>query len=129
MQKSKKTKTCKCCEKQGVIYKHGLIRECYDRRKQEEIDVYTQIWNTRKRKDFETGKSIYGHMKLSYFHHVLPKSKYPEYRLCLWNIILVSDLTHAQAELNLKKTPKIEAYTKYLEEHHKELYESTDTSN
>lgn len=123
MQKSR-NKSCKCCGEIGAIYKHGLIRKCYDKKKQEEVDLYYKIWKTRRRIDFETRKSIYGEIKLSYFHHVLPKAKYPEYRLCLWNIVLVSDLTHAQAELDIRKTPLIQSYTNMLKFNHELIYDT-----
>lgn len=55
---------------------------------------------------------------------MLPKAKYPEYRLCLWNIVLVSDLTHAQAELDIRKTPLIQSYTNMLKFNHELIYDT-----
>lgn len=71
---------------------------------------FMEIWNTTppyKRRCYETGKSL-PHPPLStYFHHVLPKSKYPQFRLMKWNIVLLDPDVHNQAETNLDKTPRV----------------------
>lgn len=49
-------------------------------------------------------------------HHVLPKSRYEEYLLEHWNFALVCPECHAQCEVALFKTPKLEMLTKELKE-------------
>lgn len=76
-------------------------------------ELWAEIWAERPHIDFETEEPIYGEPLTLYFHHVLPKSEYPEFRYCKWNIVLVSWDTHAQAEAHCK-LPKIEEYKKQL---------------
>ena len=77
---------------------------------QEDFLFYQGIWEEREHIDFETGEFIPGEALNLYFHHVLPKSKYPEYRHEKWNIVLVTWDTHSKAETNLDFVPKIKAY-------------------
>jgi hypothetical protein len=49
-----------------------------------------------------------------YFHHVLEKESYPQYRHCTWNIVLVSWTTHDQVHGDIDKTPKIKALREEL---------------
>jgi hypothetical protein len=63
---------------------------------------------------YETGKQLPSPPLTTYFHHVLPKSKYPEFRLCEWNILLLHPEVHDQAERNIDKTPKVKAYRDQL---------------
>ena len=74
--------------------------------------LYLEIWNKRPHIDFETCEPILGEPLTLYFHHVLLKSKYPQYRHKSWNIVLVNWNSHAQADQG--KAPKIEAYRKEL---------------
>jgi hypothetical protein len=75
--------------------------------------LWEEIWNEREHVDFETNEPILGEPLTLYFHHVLGKSDYPEYRFKKWNIVLVSWDTHAQAEAHCK-LPKIDAYKNKL---------------
>jgi hypothetical protein len=71
---------------------------------------WATIWEEREHVDFETNEPIYGEPLTLYFHHVLPKSTYPQYRYAKWNIVLVSWDTHTNAENNIDLVPKIKAY-------------------
>jgi len=76
-------------------------------------ELWAEIWAERPHIDFETGEPIYGEPLTLYFHHILGKSDYPEYRYEKWNIVLVSWDTHAQAEAHCK-LPKIDTYKNKL---------------
>lgn len=70
---------------------------------------------------YETGKRIYDGLKNSstIYHHVLHKSKYKEYDLCKWNIVLLTPDVHTQVHSNIDKTPKVKELTNKLMEKHK----------
>lgn len=76
--------------------------------------LWAEIWEEREHLDFETDKPIYGEPLTLYFHHILGKKKYPQFRYCKWNIVLVSWETHDKAERNLDLVPKIKQYKKEL---------------
>jgi hypothetical protein len=78
---------------------------------------FMTIWNSLppyRKRCYETGEALKNPPLSTYFHHVLPKSKYPEYRLCDWNIVLLKPEVHEQAELNINKTPKVKEYKQRL---------------
>lgn len=80
-------------------------------------EFFMQIWNNLppfRRRCYETGVPLRNPPLTTYFHHVLPKSKYPEYRLCDWNIVLLQPEVHEQAEINLDKTPRVKEYKQRL---------------
>lgn len=58
---------------------------------------------------YETGRQLLGVPLTIYFHHVLPKETYPQYKYCKWNIVLLTWMQHDQAEINIDKTPKVKA--------------------
>ena len=80
------------------------------------MKLFQQIWEETpesRRVCFETGEKIYDATNAN-FHHVLEKSKYPEYTMERWNIILVSVQTHDQVHKDIDKTPKIKGYRRGL---------------
>ncbi len=80
--------------------------------------VFMSIWNGRERICYETGKKLYGEPLSTYFHHVLEKSKYPQYKFCGWNIVLVTPEVHDQVHKDMDKTPKIKKlHLELLEKH------------
>jgi len=82
---------------------------------------YLHIWQERPHVDYETGLPIYGEFSLLYFHHVLQKKPFPQYRHCAWNIVLVSWETHGNADArNWKVCPKIGKLTLELEKLHED---------
>lgn len=78
---------------------------------QNDAAFYIDIWQEREHIDFETGFPIYGELKTLYFHHVMEKSHFPQYRHCKWNIVLLAWQTHDQVMTNIDKLPKVKAYT------------------
>jgi hypothetical protein len=82
------------------------------------IGIFMDIWRQRKHVCYETGESLGKEPLTIYFHHVLPKHKYPEYMLAPWNIVLVSVETHDQVERDIDKCPKIKKlFLELLEKH------------
>jgi len=75
---------------------------------------YEEIWNEREHVCFETGKPLTGEPLTLYFHHILPKAKYPLYALQKWNIVLLHPDAHSQVETFIDKCPRVKALTEHL---------------
>ncbi len=61
-------------------------------------DMFLRIWKTRPRKSEVSGEYLVGAVSTAYFHHILPKSKYPQAALDEENIILLTWQEHDQVE-------------------------------
>jgi hypothetical protein len=79
---------------------------------------YQKIWEEREHVCYESNEYLGDEPNIFYFHHVLEKSKYPQYRHCAWNIILVKAEIHTQIHSNIDKTPKVKVLTQQLKEEH-----------
>ncbi len=78
---------------------------------------FGEIWKStpaHQRKCFETGERLYGEALSIYFHHVLEKETWPEYRFERWNIVFVTWQVHDQAHKDLDYCPKIKEYREQL---------------
>lgn len=83
-----------------------------------------KLWDSLEDKNgyvycYETGKpmhkSIYKE-NLCVYSHCLPKSKYPQYAMEIWNILIVLPEVHSLWEFNSKKCFKMWTYTEKLKE-------------
>ena len=75
---------------------------------------FKRIWKERPHKSEISGKSL-GKEPLSvFFHHILPKNKYPEFRMDEENIILLTVDEHANVEADIYRYDKINTIRKYL---------------
>ena len=83
-----------------------------------DVEFYLSIWKNAKRRCYVTEKYLGNEPLTTYFHHVLPKSRFPEYRYCEWNIILVTPEVHAQIEMNIDMVPTVKELTMELMERH-----------
>lgn len=70
-----------------------------------------------------SGKKLYGEINSCWFHHILPKSKYPELRYCMANIIMLTTEEHDAVErgqyfkeVEDRKIALQEDYDYYVEE-------------
>jgi len=79
-----------------------------------DADFYMEIWEEREHKCFETGKPLTGEPLTLYFHHLLGKAKYPQYRHEKWNIVLLHPDAHSQVETFIDKCPRVKALTEHL---------------
>lgn len=77
-------------------------------------DFYFKIWNEREHICYETGEYLGETPNICFFHHVLAKELYPQFRHCEWNIVLLKESVHNQVETNIKFCPKVEELTTYL---------------
>ena len=62
---------------------------------------FLQIWKKRPHKSEISGASLGSEALSTYFHHILPKSKYPEASLDQENIILLTWEEHDQVEMDM----------------------------
>jgi 5-methylcytosine-specific restriction endonuclease McrA len=77
------------------------------KQKQNDTAFYLSIWHTREHKCEQCGRYLGSEPLTIYFHHILAKSKYKQYRHSSWNIALVCGDCHSQCETNIDKTPKL----------------------
>ena len=69
--------------------------------------LFKEIWNKRPHRSEVSGRPL-GKEPLSvFFHHILPKNKYPEFRLDEENIILLTIDEHANVEADMYRYEKI----------------------
>lgn len=73
-------------------------------KKDRDHELFMEIWEERGGICEVTGVFL-GEPLATMFHHLLPKSKYPEFRYCKWNIMLVAPDVHAQIESDISKVP------------------------
>ena len=68
---------------------------------------FEKIWKKRPHRSEISGKYLGKTASSGYFHHILPKSKYPEIRMDEENIILLTLDEHANVESDMYKYEKI----------------------
>ncbi|SEW21694.1 hypothetical protein SAMN05428988_3238 [Chitinophaga sp. YR573] len=68
-------------------------------------EFYQEIWEERNGICEITGQSLGTEPLSTMFHHLLPKAKYPQFRYCKWNIMMVKPEIHQQIEQDIDKVP------------------------
>ena len=81
------------------ILSEELIDEC-KKELAEMQEFFLQIWKKRPHKSEVSGTYLGSEALSTYFHHILPKSKYPEACLDEENIILLTWEEHDQVEMD-----------------------------
>jgi hypothetical protein len=71
------------------------------------IQFFLLIWKKRPHKSEVSGKTIYGEILSIYFHHILPKDKYPEAKFDEENIILLTFEEHDNVEIDMYRYEEI----------------------
>ncbi len=77
-------------------------------------DVFMKIWMKRPHKSEVSGEYLGKEAMSTYFHHILPKSKYPEFRLEEENIILLTLDEHSNVENDMYKYEEVNKRRDYL---------------
>lgn len=70
-------------------------------------EFFLQIWKKRQHLSEVSGLPLVGEALSTYFHHILPKSKYPEAALDEENIILLTLNEHDQVESDMYRYEEI----------------------
>lgn len=74
--------------------------------RKKDIEFYLELWENSNKKCQVSGKFLGKDPLTTFFHHILPKSRFPQYRWCKWNILIVDPEIHMQIELDLDRVPK-----------------------
>lgn len=61
-------------------------------------NMFMDVWKKRPHVSEVSGDRLYEPVSTAYFHHILPKSKYPEAQMDEENIILMTLNEHANVE-------------------------------
>ena len=108
--KCEKMFCCHCKPSKAIPKVSSLFTKKLDKQKVNNLkmkELFISIWKERPHRSEVSGELL-GKEPLSiYFHHILPKKKYPELELEPLNIILLSWEEHDNVELNPYKYPKI----------------------
>jgi hypothetical protein len=70
-------------------------------------DMFLEIWKKRQHLSEVSGLPLIGEPLSSYFHHILPKSKYPEAWLDEENIILLTLEEHSNVENDMYRYEEV----------------------
>ena len=77
-------------------------------------EFFVQLWKKRRHYSEVSGKFL-GNEPLSvFFHHILPKNKYPDFCLDEENIIFLTLEEHDQVEMDIYRYEEINERRKYL---------------
>lgn len=80
---------------------------------------FTEIWKERPHKSEISGKKLYEPISTLYFHHILPKSSFPEAEYDKENVILVTGDEHSNVEMDIYKYEEINKRREYLKTKYK----------
>jgi hypothetical protein len=86
----------------SFVKKQASIRQTSELR-----EFFLQIWKKSKRKSEISGTYLGAEAMSTYFHHILPKEKYPEACFDEENIILLTLLEHDQVEMDMYRYEEI----------------------
>ena len=70
-------------------------------------NFFMEIWKKRAHKSEVSGTYLGKEPMSTYFHHILPKEKYPEACLDEENIILLTLLEHEQVEMDMYRYEEV----------------------
>ena len=84
---------------------------------------YILFQMSQKRSEI-SGKPIKGELNSCWFHHIYPKSLYPDLRYCAENIIIVTSDEHARIESG-EVFEEVELRKKKIEQNYEQLVKDT----
>ena len=93
----------------SFVKKQASIRQTSELR-----EFFLQIWKKSKRKSEISGTYLGSEPMSTYFHHILPKEKYPEACFDEENIILLTLDEHTNVESDIYKYPEVNDRRKKL---------------
>lgn len=77
---------------------------------------FLKIWNKKPHKSEVSGETLYSPPSSAYFHHILPKNKYPNLCFIEENIVILTLDEHTNVESNIYKYEEINRRREYLRE-------------
>ena len=75
---------------------------------------FLSIWKKRPHRSEVSGEYLGSEALSTYFHHILPKEKYPEACLDEENIVILSLIEHSNVENDMYKYEEINKQREYL---------------
>jgi len=84
------------------------------RKSSEMKDFFLQIWRKRPHYSEVSGKWLGSEPLTIFFHHILPKEKYPDASLDEENIVLLTLEEHEQVEMDIYRFEEINLKRNYL---------------
>lgn len=125
-----KCKHCNCTSESEYCFRHkprkamsktsSILRKKPDILKEkhrnisERNELFLQIWTNRPHKSEVSGEYLGSEPLTIFFHHILPKEKYPEAAFDEENIILLTLDEHTNVESNIYKYDTINERRKSL---------------
>jgi hypothetical protein len=97
------------------ILSEELIDEC-KKELAEMQQFFLQIWKKRQHLSEISGLPLVGEPLSVYFHHILPKEKYPQAALDEENIILLTLNEHDQVESDIYRYEEVNKRREYLKQ-------------
>jgi hypothetical protein len=77
-------------------------------------DFFLQVWRKRSHHSEVSGKYLGSEPLTVFFHHILPKEKYPQAALDEENIILLTLEEHDQVEMDVYRYEEVNDRRSYL---------------
>ena len=77
-------------------------------------DFFLQVWRKRSHHSEVSGKYLGSEPLTVFFHHILPKEKYPQAALDEENIILLTLEEHDQVEMDMYRYEEVNDRRSYL---------------
>ncbi|MCI4435875.1 MAG: hypothetical protein JHC33_03585 [Ignisphaera sp.] len=101
--------------KKGVLVgkslqKSSLLPQKLDKSPSKFLEMrqfFLSVWNKRPHRSEVSGVYLGSEALSTYFHHILPKSKYPEACLDEENIILLTFIEHQQVESDIYRYEEV----------------------
>lgn len=122
-----KCKTCNCSSESEYCFRHKPRKQMskmsnkLDKSKDNSLkmkELFMSIWNKKPHKSEVSGEYLGKEPLTVFFHHILPKEKYPQACFDEENIILLTLEEHDQVEMDMYRYEEInnrreELLTKY----------------
>lgn len=118
-----KCKHCNCTSESEYCFRHkprkampktsSFLHKKLDKSEEdvrnisERNELFLQIWTKRPHKSEVSGEYLGSEPLTVFFHHILPKEKYPQAALDEENIILLSLQEHDQVEMDMYRYEKV----------------------
>ena len=91
------------------VKKEESLRNIFEMR-----DFFLQLWKKRVHKSEVSGEYLASEPLHVFFHHILPKEKYPQAMLDEENIILLTLEEHDQVEMDMYRYDEVNERRNYL---------------
>lgn len=103
--------------KRQLNRKQGITKKNREWTNEEMVAFFKRIWKKRVHKSEVSGE-VLGRFSTWYFHHILPKSSYPELAFDEENIILLTVEEHEMVERNSNAYEEVARRQNILKEKH-----------